>query len=515
MFLPRTRAAIKNNILTHPKTTAALLGLLSVLVLPPYYIWPLLFITMSGMVLLLSRTPTFKKTFTQGYWFGFTFYGAGFSWICNALLIEADKLGWLILPALIAGGAFFGLFTAIAATFTCLYKSPQGKVLSFSAAWTLLEWIRSFILTGFPWNLLGTSLAFSDKLIQGASLFGTYGLSLLVALSTSAPAIFLLCKTRRAFWQSLLLSLLPILFLYGYGFIRLHNADFREDTIRIRIVQPSIPQSLKWNKSTLENNFKEYLRLSQTQGIENISIIVWGETASPYPLEYAHEYRNQIARILPPQTLLMTGAMSYKLHRGRLSPQNAMLTIDRKGEIVATYAKSHLVPFGEYIPLREFLPQAIKPITNVISDFVQGQGPQSIELPNGLKIGTAICYEIIFPHQIIDADNKPEVVFNLTNDGWYGDSSGPRQHLVNTQMRAVEEGVSIIRAANSGISALISPYGTIIQKLDLNNKGVIDVNLPKTKSIATLYTQYGNLIPLLMIVLIFIIGKQEDSYNKD
>ena len=223
MFLPRTRAAIKNNILTHPKTTAALLGLLSVLVLPPYYIWPLLFITMSGMVLLLSRTPTFKKTFTQGYWFGFTFYGAGFSWICNALLIEADKLGWLILPALIAGGAFFGLFTAIAATFTCLYKSPQGKVLSFSAAWTLLEWIRSFILTGFPWNLLGTSLAFSDKLIQGASLFGTYGLSLLVALSTSAVCFrFCFCTDMVSFACTM-----PILEKTQSGF-GLSNPQYRK-----------------------------------------------------------------------------------------------------------------------------------------------------------------------------------------------------------------------------------------------------------------------------------------------
>lgn len=487
----------------HPKTTAFILGLLSVSALPPYYILPALFVGISGILYEQSQLSQNKlKSFALGYWFGFGFYGLGFFWIAHALLFDAKTLGWLIPFVFIGSGGFFGLFSGIVLLGSSFFKTPLSKILSFAAIWTIMEWIRSFILTGFPWNLLGTVWGFSDTMIQTAALYGTYGLSLITLIISGAPLLWLKAPSYKTLKQSLILIIIPLIGLILYGEYRLSQAENISGLEKIRIVQPSIPQDLKWNDEKLEQNFQTYLALSQSPGIKDISLIIWGETASPYPLSYMEDKRRAIAAILPPQTQLMTGSIDYALKDGRLRPKNSMFTIDHKGHIVAEYTKSHLVPFGEYIPFRNILPKQIKPVTNVISDFIPGGGPQTKQILNGLKVGISICYEIIFPHQILDKKHKPEVVINLTNDGWYGNTSGPYQHFISTKMRAVEEGVTLIRAANSGISAVFNAYGQMQGKLALNQKGILDIALPKQKSISTPYGQIGNLIPIVLCLLI-------------
>lgn len=497
--------------IAHRKITCFLLGAAAVAALPPYNFFPILFISFSGLMLFLGRAQKLSEAFSSGYWFGFGFFSFGLSWIGNALLIDVQTLGWLYPVAFLASGAFFGLFTAAPAIMTFAFKDFFAKYLSFAAGWTLLEWIRSFILTGFPWNLLGTTLSFDLKLLQGASVFGTYGLSLCVLLSAAAPAIWLKEKSKKNLMSAACLMIFPLVILYIFGIIRLHNSPILPSDYKIRIVQPSIPQSLKWNSASLENNFQEYLNLSAQNGTQDLDLIIWGETASPFPLEFSDKHRQMIADILSDQTLLAAGSLRFKIQDGRRRPQNSMLLINKQGNIIVAYDKSHLVPFGEYIPFRKYLPASLRPVTNVISDFIAGDGAQTLNIPNFPSFGVAICYEIIFPHQIIDQNNRPQLLLNLTNDGWYGDSAGPRQHLVATQMRAIEEGISIIRAANSGISAFINYQGKILARLALNQKGNLDLTLPKKLEEQTLYARFGNLIPISLIIIILLVATLKNS----
>lgn len=497
----------------HRKLSCFILGVAGVLALPPYNFFPILFLSFSCLMLYLGKIQKLKEAFSSGYWFGFGFFSFGLSWIGNALLIDIETLGWLYPIAFMASGAFFGLFSAVAASLTFAFKDFTAKYLSFAAGWTLLEWVRSFILTGFPWNLIGSTLDFDLKLLQGASIFGTYGLSLFVILSTAAPALWLKERNKKNFITALSLSITPLLILYIYGTIRLHNSEIAPSEYKVRIVQPAIPQSMKWSKDSLENNFNEHIRLSQQDGIENINIIIWGETASPFPLELSEKHRRMIAEILPDKTLLATGSLRLKPEDGRYRPQNSMVLINNKGEIIATYDKSHLVPFGEYIPFRRILPTSLRPVTNVISDFIAGNGPQTINIPNFPSFGVAICYEIIFPHEVIDQADRPQLLLNLTNDGWYGDSAGPRQHLAATKMRAIEEGVSVIRAANSGISAFIDYHGKILNRLELNQKGYLDISLPQTLSAETPYSRYGNYVSIILVIIILLVAAVKNGYN--
>ena len=302
-------------------------------------------------------------------------------------------------------------------------------------------------------------------------------------------------------------------FLYVFGLIRLHTADTQDSDIKIRIVQPAIPQEMKWNRQKLEENFAEHIKLSQSPGLEDIDFVIWGETATPFALDFEPQYMEKITAAIPNNGYLITGLVRYVLAEDGLRPANSMYIINKQGKIVGYYDKSHLVPFGEYIPLKAYLPQWVRPITNTVANFAAGNGPQTIKIGHYPSMSTLICYEIIFPHQILPQTNQPKWIVNLTNDGWYGNSQGPYQHLVSTSLRAVEEGKTIVRVANTGISALISPYGEVINKIDLNQKGYLDVRLPQTPSISTIYNQCGNFVPLILcliniLISFFYLGKK-------
>ena len=489
-------------LFSHKKTLCLAAGALSVLALPPYYMLPLLFISFSWLLLCLSKATSGKQAFAYGYWFGFGWFACGFSWVGNALLIDIAAFGWLYPITLFASGAFFGLFIGAPAYFTYCFKKPYAQWLAFAALWVIFEWIRSFILTGFPWNLLGSVLAFSPQTIQTAALFGTYGLSLLVLLGVSAPTLIFIYRNKISVTIATSTILLISIFIYAFGAWRIQNISDETSDINIRIVQPSIPQAMKWDNASLENNFLEYIRLSKSKPLDNIDFVIWGETATPYPLDIEKYYRELITEAVPPKGYLITGLVRYEFESAYdYRPLNSMFILNKQGEIVDFYDKSHLVPFGEYMPLRKFLPDWIKPITQTVADFKSGKAHKVFKLKNYPSFGALICYEIIFPSEIINPSNKPEFLVNLTNDGWYGDSSGPRQHLVSTQLRAVEEGITIIRAANTGISAVISPIGKIVAFLPLNHKNILDITLPKQLSLPTLYGKYGNFIPLTLCLV--------------
>lgn len=497
-----------NKIVQYHKICSFILGAISVAALPPYYIFPAAIIAFSGLFYLLTKADSLKHSFAIGYWFGVAHFGLGLSWIANALLVDIASFGWLYPITIIAAGIFFGLFSGLATFSICKFPTFISKYLSFAAFWGLSEWLRSFILTGFPWNLLGTILTFSPELYQSASLIGTYGLSLLTILFCTAPALIFSSQKVDKIFALIIILLLPTT-NYTYGIYRLHQYRelFTPNGIKIRLVQPSIPQNLKWDRDTLEQNFAKHIELSKQDGLNDVDFVIWGETASPFPLDIDTKHRQQLQTAIPSQGHLITGTVRIQISPyGQTVPFNSMLIFNKQGDVVSHYDKSHLVPFGEYIPLREYLPSWIRPITNTITNFQAGSGPRSIHINSLPEFTPLICYEIIFPSQVTNKQDRPQWLINLTNDGWYGDSAGPYQHLVSTIMRATEEGLTTVRVANNGISAIITPLGEISAQMPLNYIGILDAKLPQKLSHPTLYSHYGNIIPLCLIALLLLVA---------
>lgn len=494
--------ALQNKLKRNKKFTALVLGLLSVAALPPYYQFYVLFITLSGLFILTEKAEKGSKAFAVGYWFGFGFFSLGFSWVGNALLIDTTT-SWLYPICLISAGLFFGLFTAIPTYLSSKFKSTYMKFVCLCTLLVISEWIRSFILTGFPWNQFGSVLAFDIRLIQSASIFGTYGLSLFVILTCSALGLYLVEKDVKSGITAAAIILIITFGIFSYGNRRIQNHIFFEDSdVKVRIVQPSIPQKFKWDERALERNLKTYVEMSNYPGLEDVDFVIWGETASPYPLDMDYTYIEFVATAAPEMGYLITGSIRYEYNKEdkKYQPANSLFVINREGGIEEYYDKHHLVPFGEYIPLKKYLPEWIKPVTKVVANFYKGDGNKTISLDNYPKFGPLICYEIIFPSEVVNRNKRPEWLINVTNDGWYGDSMGPYQHLVTTQLRAVEEGIAIVRVANTGISALISYTGEVLDKIPLNKSDILDVYLPKNLSTTTIYGKYPNYLILILFI---------------
>lgn len=476
------------------KTLSMLLGALSAMGFAPFY---LIWLTLLCVVIawkLADTAKNLKQVTAIGYWFGFGLFATGFYWVGNALLIDAVTFGWLYPFALFGAGAFFGLFTIIPfMVWRACFKVSE-KIVGFAASWVLMEWIRSFFLTGFPWNLLGTIWTFNPLFIQTASVWGTYGLGFITLLL--AGSVYLCIEKRFKIGMSLFVGILSGLAVFGFW--RMSDYDKSLSDIAVRVVQPSIPQQMKWSRQAFDYNLEQYVVLSRENAPEKLDFVIWGETAVTVDLDYDEFYRNKVLQAVPDNGYLITGVLRYDSYK----VYNSMYVLDKTGEVVGFYDKNHLVPFGEYIPLRQFLPEWIRPVTNNIGDLGSGRKYKSISVGEYPLFGGLICYEIIFPDEVINRKNKPAWLVVLANDGWYGNSAGPYQHLAATTMRAVEEGVTIVRSANSGISAIFFPTGEVMSLIPLNKKGYIDILLPKTLSLHTVYNYYGNKMIICAMLLI-------------
>lgn len=492
----------------HKKTMLFVIGALSALGFAPVYALPLFVAGMVFSFLMSDKAQNIKQAAFIGYVFGFGFYCAGFYWIANALLIDIKVLGWLYPITLIATGAFFGFFFIPPfMVWYCLKNSLWRKVLGFASSFVLCEYLRSFLLTGFPWNMMGSMFAFSDTLLQTASVFGTYGLSFLLLVITGA--FYVLIKKHKT---SALCAIFGILgAMVVFGFYRLKNYENGDLQIKVRLVQPSIAQSLKWDRDSLENNLKSYIEMSRQQGLEKIKMVVWGETAAPFNPEESVYYKNLIRQAIPDNGYLITGVLRYDEPKDAL--YNSVSVLDKRGHTVAFYDKNHLVPFGEYIPLRKYLPTWVKPVANQIADFEKGERFKVLNVKGLPRFGALICYEIIFPDKVINRKDKPSFLVLVSNDGWYGQSFGPYQHFVAAKLRAVEEGLTIIRSANNGISAVITPVGGVRGKIGLNVKGIQDVFLPQTLTLDTIYARIKGVgvqgLMLLVLLLAFYQNKHK------
>lgn len=488
-------------IMKYPKTAACVLGAILAAALPPFYQLWALFLAFSGLMLLISGTGRLRKLAAIGYWFGFGYFAVGFYWIGNALLVDMVKTGWLYPLVLLLNGAFFGLFTIIPAAATKYGRNLAAKMLLFAAFWCLsVEWLRSFILTGFPWNPISSVLTFSPTMLQILSVLGTYGTSLILVLIAMLPAVWLVNPTKlRSI--SLPAALLALLGIWQFGEYTLDKRVYVPEghSIIVRLVQPSIPQTLKWDRTVLEENLQKYVDLSREKDNSYLSFTVWGETAYPYDLLYDEAHNRKIAAAVPPYGYLITGFLRRVDDGYNYTPYNSFGVINKQGKLVGWYDKSHLVPFGEYIPLRQYLPEWVRPVANVVAEFGRGEKFKTLQVGSYPEFAPLICYEVIFSDEIIKkGDKRPAWAVVLTNDGWYGMSAGPYQHLAAAQMRAVEEGISIVRSANSGISAVIDPYGEIITQIPLRESGSKDALVKPEESHLTVFGKYGNRIALTL-----------------
>ncbi|MBI5163015.1 MAG: apolipoprotein N-acyltransferase [Magnetospirillum sp.] len=487
---------------------AVLLGLLAALALPPVGAVPVLIVSFPGLVWLLDGSRSGKAGFGAGWWWGLGFFSAGFYWIGYAMMVEPEKFAWMIPFATIGLGGFIALFTGAAtwAVYRTKVRGP-GRVLLLAVAWTAAEWVRSWILTGFPWNPIGSVWDGALPVLQIGAATGIWGLSLLTVVAFAMPAVLadIGAAPRRAALAAL--AALPLAVGAAWGGVRLDSAPAETvDGVRLRLVQATVAQRHKWQDDLREAYLREHLALSRGPGFDRVTTVIWPETAAPFFLDLDLNHRLLAATAAPTGGLLITGAP-------RITPKgvqpmrlwNSLLAIAADAEVAGIYDKVHLVPFGEYVPLRGLLP--IDKITHGAIDFSPGDGLRTLDLPGLPPVSPLICYEAIFPAAVVGTDQaRPRWLINLTNDGWFGISAGPYQHFAAARMRAVEEGLPLVRVANTGISAVTDGYGRVIARLGLGERGVVDAPLPTPPPGLTPYARWGNLIALLLAVLVGALG---------
>ncbi len=470
-----------------------LLGIISSFSFAPYFYIPLFGLGIYVLMLFINQTTSKKQISFYGFVFGAGLGGSSLSWVTNALLVDGGTYAIFIPLVIIGLSLFLGIFFMLPAFCSAFFKKPVSKWMAFCAFFVFFEWVRSWLFTGFPWNLIGNIWTFFPAILQGAALFGVYGLSLLTVLFFTS---FALLPQKR---YCIILTTILLLIVAG-GAFHLYSAP-KEMVwgVNLRLVQPNIPQSLKWDALKAEENYATLIKLSRENN-EKVTHVIWPESAMPFYPEIDVVERLRLMSALRQGSTLLAGALRIvDLKKRQMA--NSMFVFDHLANIQGYYDKSHLVPFGEYMPFRDVL--KIDKIVPIPSDFNKGTGVQTMYIPKAPPVSPLICYEVIFPSQVVNKNKRPEWLLNLTNDAWYGLSAGPYQHLSIAQMRAVEEGLPLVRATNNGISAVINPYGEIIASLGLGEKGVLDSPLPRAGN-KTLYATYGNKIPLMFIFILLL-----------
>ena len=474
-------------------------GGLSALAFAPMFAAPVLFITLPVFVWLLDGSPTWRRAFSAGWLFGFGYFFCNLFWIGEAFLVEADKFAWLLPFAITLLPAGLALFWGIgAAAAHGLWTNGFSRVFVFAIALSIVEWLRGHILTGFPWDLPGYALTYPLPLMQTAALVGAYGLTAIALVVFPAPLVFIGDTpgrpTIRRMIDGILLAAAPISLMFAYGNWRLQEPQEFVPGVKLRIVQPSVPQREKWLPEFQRRIFDDHVALSLTSpsgekdSLAGITHVIWPEAAMPFfPLE-APVALDILANVIPAGTTLITGALRHDpvLAPGAALTEttrtlNSILVLDEHARPVATYDKTHLVPFGEYMPYEKTLSSiGIEKLTHGRGSFATGPEPRPLMHIPGLPPALGlVCYEALFPGNVVQGRERPGVIINVTNDGWFGESTGPFQHFHQARVRAVEEGVPIVRAANNGISGVVDPFGRILKSLGLDVRGEVDSLLPK------------------------------------
>jgi len=478
------------------RTVAGFLaGAFSALAFAPFGMFPALLLAYAVLVVLLdgafADARRFRAAALAGWSFGFGQFLAGLYWVGYAFTVDAAAHAWQIpfVAVLLPGG--LAIFTALACTISVWFW-PHGsaRIFYFAVVYGIAEWLRGHVLTGFPWNLAAYGWGALPGVMQSTSVIGAYGLTLLTLLLGASMAKF--AGRRPGSWRLpvTLVSLFVLLWVGGEARLALVSSP-PVPGVHIRLVQPNISQAEKYPLKYRLRNWFRLIDLSKAPARTTPTIIVWPEAAPPFFLGAAPEALGEIAAMTPPGRVLMTGTPRAKANAdGKFVYFNSFL-IFSGGKIIGTYDKSHLVPFGEYLPFPRLLHVlGLSKLVEMPDGWAAGTGPRTLPVPGAPKVDPLICYEIIFPGAVIGAE-RPGWIVNVTDDSWFGPSTGPYQHLLMARMRAIEEGLPVVRDANTGISAFIDPLGRVLAQLPLGRMGFLDGNLP-TALPPTIYARLGD-----------------------
>ncbi len=497
--------------------------------MPPFELWPLLFLTFPGLVLLLdnanSRAGVRVKALsaaTVGWWWGFGYLLFGLYWIGGAFLVQADRFAVLLpfaitlLPAYLA--CYFALATGIA---SLVWRTAPVRLLALAIALSASEWLRGHWFTGFPWNALGYGLTLNDALAQSASLVGVTGLTTWAVLIFASPVLLVTgpASARRWLWPGCALGLLAAAFLWGEWRLSVPIAA-ADHPVHLRLVQPNTPEKEKFEAARARPIFDRMLDLSrrnpagQIDDLAGIDVVIWPEEPLNFRLLQTPQALLEIGTMLGDHTKLLTGTI-----RAATDPAvrylNSMVYIDGSGAPGVMFDKRHLVPFGEYLPYENLLNfLGIENLTRTAGGMVGGTNPRQLLAPGLPALSPLICYEAIFPDEAVAPGERPRWLLNITNDAWFGEQTGPYQHFHQARIRAIEQGLPLIRVATTGISSVVDARGRILQELPLLAAGVIDSVLPAPLP-PTLYGGYGDklllaqlLIGLVLIAFLYAASKQ-------
>jgi apolipoprotein N-acyltransferase len=508
IMVVRAAAALSGLAGWRRRGAAALAGAVATAALPPFYFLPALLVAFVALVWLLDGAALAPRraraVFALGWWFGFAHFVTGLYWISYALLVDAAAFGWLV-PFAVAGlSAYFALFPALAVMLAGFAAPGWPRVTALAGAWVLGEYLRGVALTGFPWNPVGSVLQVRPELMQGAALGGAFGLSLVAVLMAALPA--LLARPGRSGRVAVIaVAGLGVLLWVG-GALRLAGAptDTPATGPRLRLVQGAVAQVQKWAPARAREHFERYLALSRAPGRDGAvpDVVIWPETAVPAVYDGSDDFPRALARAVAPGATLITGVVRRAGQGTQLQLWNSVIAVNGRGRLLATYDKHHLVPFGEYVPLARFNP--VPKLTAGRRDFSAGPGAATVALPGLPSFSPLVCYEAIFPGRVVAPGTRPAFLLNVTNDAWFGISTGPYQHLAATRLRAVEEGLPLVRAANTGISALIDAEGRVRASLGLGRRGMLDVTLPAPT--ATFFARFGNVPALVTALILLVLG---------
>jgi apolipoprotein N-acyltransferase len=503
---------------------ALALGLIAACAYPPLHLWPLGLAALAGFVWLISSADNGRQAAARGWLFGWAHLTLANNWIATAFTHQAkmpESLGWAAVPLLCIYLACYPALAALAAHLLARKQPLWAFGLVLAGAWILTEWLRGRVFTGYPWPPLGLMLLGGwDRpgVARLLPVMGTYALSGLVVL---IAALLLAALARRRWLAGGVLAALVAL-----GMIApLKERKPQTTGIRYTLVQPLIPQSEINDASRFEEQFARLARLT-VPGRERSRIVLWPESAVPdyledgYPERYYRQMtagadpgfaRRRIGGVIGPQSTLLTGVVNLNIGTNAsgvpaaVSARNSVMALDGAGRILAGYDKAHLVPFGEYLPMRTILePLGLSRLVAGSIDYLPGPGPRTLDLGEHGRVGVMICYEIVFSGAVADKASRPDYIFNPSNDGWFG-AWGPPQHLAQARMRAIEEGLPVLRSTTTGISAVIDADGIVRGAIGLGKAGALEGFVPAAKS-PTLFAQFGHVLTLVWASLLAGLG---------
>ncbi|MCX8101369.1 MAG: apolipoprotein N-acyltransferase [Geminicoccaceae bacterium] len=488
-----------------PLLASFLSGALATAALPPLHLAPAL-LAFALWLALLHSAPGVRARAARGFAFGLGWHLAGLYWIGIAFFTDAERFGALAVPAVVGLAALNALFPMAAALLAGArrWRSPIAAALALALAWSLADGLRDELLLGFTWNPLATVWAPWPALLQPAAWLGSDGLSLATATIAILPGAALLAREAPPRRGPLLAAVLLAL-LAAAGAARLALvAPEPEPGTRVRIVQGNIAQHHKWDPDKRLLWFQRHLELSARASAAPLDLVVWPESAVPFSIERDPVVRELLGEAAPPGGFIVTGGDRVELDATPPVASNSVFVLDHEGRILARYDKVDLVPFGEYLPWRSVLSRiGLEKLTQGSFDFRPGPGRRTLRIDGLPPFSPLVCYEAIFPGRAIDPADRPAFLVNLTNDAWFGTSSGPYQHAAMAILRAIEEGLPLLRAANTGISLATDAMGRIVARLGLNETGVLDVALPGPLSTPPLFRRSAGWSSVFLFIVVF------------